>query len=58
MSDPEFRPASAVVGLLAGRWVIAILHEIKQNPKRHGELLAAINGVSEKVLTETLNIPP
>ena len=43
-----------VLRLMDGRWTLAILDEIATGARRHGELLGAINGISEKVLTETL----
>jgi len=50
----DVRGISAVIGLVSGRWVLAILAEITAAAMRHSELLSAIDGISEKVLTETL----
>lgn len=53
---PHFdnRGVSAVVGLLAGRWVHSVLARVASDPVRHRELLHAIDGISEKVLRGTL----
>jgi DNA-binding HxlR family transcriptional regulator len=53
-SGADHRVADAVIRIIAGRWVLAVLHEIDSDVKRYGELLSAIDGISEKVLTETL----
>jgi DNA-binding HxlR family transcriptional regulator len=50
----QFHQASRVLGLVSGRWVLAVLDEVGAASMRHSELLGAIDGVSEKVLTETL----
>lgn len=50
----DYREVSAVRGLLAGRWVLSVLAHVASDPMRHRELLDAIDGISEKVLTDTL----
>lgn len=52
--EPGWRGLLPVLRLLDGRWSLAILDEIASEAKRHSELLGSIDGVSEKVLTETL----
>lgn len=52
--SPAWRGLVAVLRLMDGRWVLAILEEVTSEAKRHSELLGAIDGISEKVLTETL----
>lgn len=42
------------LGLLTGRWVLPVLDELAAGPRRHGELKDAIDGISEKMLTQTL----
>lgn len=53
-SRSGIRDVAAAFGLLTGRWMLAILDELAIAPIRHSELLRAVDGVSEKVLTETL----
>jgi DNA-binding HxlR family transcriptional regulator len=39
---------------LAGRWTIAVLTELANGGRRYQDLLDALDGVSHKVLTDTL----
>ncbi|MHB1929125.1 MAG: hypothetical protein ACYCUG_06850 [Acidimicrobiales bacterium] len=43
--------ASAVLGLLAGRWVLSVLMHIASDSVRHRDLIDGIDGIAEKVLT-------
>ena len=36
------------------KWGLLILYELSRGPRRHGELRRAIDGVSQKMLTQTL----
>jgi len=48
-------PGSAlVIGLLADKWTIPVLHSLARGTKRTGELKREIGGVSQKMLTQTL----
>jgi DNA-binding HxlR family transcriptional regulator len=49
-------PASLlqVIDLIAGRWTLAVLAELQNGGRRYQELDDALNGVSHKVLTDTL----
>ena len=49
--DCGFATAFNVVG---GKWKMAILWEIHDQPRRFGELRRRLPGISEKVLTEQL----
>lgn len=40
--------------LISGKWVMLILPALKTRPMRNGELLRRIEGISQKVLTQTL----
>jgi DNA-binding HxlR family transcriptional regulator len=51
---PDLQGASAVLGLVAGRWVLSVLTQVSSDALRHSELLGAISRISEKVLTDTL----
>lgn len=53
MTGPT-RPAGALVRLLGGRWTLPVLGQLAEADCRYQELLDALNGVSHKVLTETL----
>jgi DNA-binding HxlR family transcriptional regulator len=39
---------------ICDKWALLILYELSHGTKRHGELLRAIHGVSQKMLTQTL----
>jgi DNA-binding HxlR family transcriptional regulator len=43
-----------VIGLIDGRWTLAILAELQTGGRRYQELDEALDGVSHKVLTDTL----
>ena len=48
-------PGSAlVVGLLADKWTIPVIHALARGTKRTGQLKNEIVGVSQKMLTQTL----
>lgn len=40
--------------LISGKWVMLIIPALAQRPMRNGELLRHIEGISQKVLTQTL----
>lgn len=40
--------------LLAGRWTVAVLSELRDRGRRYQDLDDAIDGISHKVLTDTL----
>ena len=46
--------ASQLAELLAGRWILAILGQLADGGRRYQELDDALDGVSHKVLTDTL----
>lgn len=52
--DPIWPEAEPVVQLLHGRWRLPILSQLRSGPCRYHDLYEAINGISHKVLTETL----
>jgi DNA-binding HxlR family transcriptional regulator len=39
---------------LANRWLMLIVYALMDGPRRHGELKRAIDGISQKMLTQTL----
>ena len=46
--------ASKPIQLLAGRWTLALLAQLKDGGRRYQALHDALDGISYKVLTETL----
>ncbi|WP_312948731.1 helix-turn-helix domain-containing protein [Superficieibacter sp.] len=46
--------ARDALALIAGKWVMLILPALAEGPMRNGELLRKIEGISQKVLTQTL----
>jgi DNA-binding HxlR family transcriptional regulator len=49
------RPGSTlVVGLLADKWTIPVIHALARGTKRTGQLRTELAGISQKMLTQTL----
>jgi DNA-binding HxlR family transcriptional regulator len=53
-SAEQWRPADPLLRLLAGRWTLAVLAELLKQGRRYQDLHDAMDGISYKVLTETL----
>ena len=59
-AEPERMPperlleGERLVRLLAGRWTLAVLSELSRAGRRYQDLHEALDGISYKVLTETL----
>ena len=47
-------PSRDVIGLLASKWVALVIPLLRRGPQRNGQLMRAIAGVSQKMLTQTL----
>ncbi|WP_233358871.1 winged helix-turn-helix transcriptional regulator [Thermomonospora amylolytica] len=47
-------PARLAVDLFASTWMPVVVYALREGPKRPGQLQAAIGGISQKVLTQTL----
>ena len=47
-------PAVAAVSLISGKWKLLILRNLTDRPWRFNELLKDLDGVSQKVLTDSL----
>lgn len=47
-------PARLAVEIIADKWAVVVLYGLSRGPRRHGDLLALIGGISKKVLTQTL----
>ena len=54
--DPwsETCPSRDVIGLLASKWVLLLIPLLRRGPRRNGDLMRSIAGVSQKMLTQTL----
>jgi DNA-binding HxlR family transcriptional regulator len=47
-------PARSILDVLAEKWVLLIVHSLQAGPARPGELRRRIQGISEKMLVQTL----
>ena len=47
-------PTREVIGQIGRRWGLLVLNALENGPQRYGQLRTLIEGVSQKVLTETL----
>lgn len=47
-------PSRQVLDLIADKWTAIIIYRLAQNTKRYSELQREINGISQKMLTQTL----
>ena len=47
-------PVATAVSLIGGKWKLLILRNLKERPWRFNELKRSIDGISQKVLTDSL----
>lgn len=47
-------PSRTILDILAEKWALLIIHSLSQSPKRTAELRRHIDGISEKMLIQTL----
>jgi DNA-binding HxlR family transcriptional regulator len=47
-------PARLAVEVIADKWSVVVLYALSKGPRRHGELVDLIGGISRKMLTQTL----
>ena len=47
-------PSRAILELIADKWTLLILPALMRGPRRNGDLMRLIGGVSQKMLTQTL----
>lgn len=47
-------PVATTVGLIGNKWKLLILRDVLAGPRRFGELRRSLEGISQKVLTESL----
>jgi DNA-binding HxlR family transcriptional regulator len=50
----EICPSRRVLALIADKWTMLILPALHEGPRRNSELMRAVGGVSQKMLTHTL----
>ncbi|MDR3574499.1 MAG: helix-turn-helix domain-containing protein [Anaerolineaceae bacterium] len=50
----ETCPTRAVLGLIADKWTALVIGLLEDRPKRFSELQRGIEGISQKMLTQTL----
>src|SRR5690349_3091307 len=47
-------PARTTLGLVGDRWSVVVIMALGERPRRHGELIERIGGISKKMLTQTV----
>lgn len=52
---PEMCPVEGWLSFLGHRWNALVLWQLSTGPKRHGELVAGLPGITAKVLSERLD---
>jgi DNA-binding HxlR family transcriptional regulator len=50
----EMCPSRRVLALIADKWTMLILPALHNGPRRNNELMRAVGGISQKMLTQTL----
>ncbi|SHM24399.1 winged helix-turn-helix transcriptional regulator [Actinacidiphila paucisporea] len=47
-------PTRLAVEIIADKWAVLVLFGLSRQPRRHGEIIDLVGGISRKVLTQTL----
>lgn len=47
-------PSRALIEAIGDKWTLLLLPTLAEGPKRNGELLRRVGGISQKMLTQTL----
>ncbi|BDZ49378.1 HxlR family transcriptional regulator [Frondihabitans sucicola] len=47
-------PSRLAIEVISDKWAVVVLFGLGEGPRRHGELVDLIGGISRKVLTQTL----
>ena len=47
-------PVATAVSLIGGKWKLLILRNLKERPWKFNELMRSLDGISQKVLTDSL----
>jgi DNA-binding HxlR family transcriptional regulator len=50
----EACPSRALLALVADKWTLLVMPALRRGPMRNGDLMRLIEGVSQKMLTQTL----
>ena len=57
VAEPAFLadcPTRLAVEIISDKWAVLVLFGLSRRPRRHGELVDLVGGISRKVLTQTL----
>ena len=46
--------AEELLRLIGGRWKMVLIRELENGPRRHGQLLRSLTGITQKMLTQRL----
>ena len=52
--EPPVCPVATAVSIIGGKWKLLIIRNLKERPWRFNELQRDIEGISQKVLTDSL----
>ncbi|MEM1283785.1 MAG: helix-turn-helix domain-containing protein [Pseudomonadota bacterium] len=47
-------PSRHLIDVIGDKWALIVMPALKDGPRRNGELMRAIGGISQKMLTQTL----
>ena len=47
-------PTRLAVDIISNKWAVLMIFALSSRPRRHGDLIDSIGGISRKVLTQTL----
>jgi len=50
----EVRHSKLLLDLIANKWTVCVIYELREDTKRYSRLHHAIEGITQKALTETL----
>lgn len=50
----KYCPSNSVLDMVAGKWSVLVLYALRQGVRRYSELERMIDGISQKMLTQTL----
>lgn len=50
----ESCPSRELIGLLSSKWVLLVIPLLREGPKRNTAILRSIEGISQRMLTQTL----
>jgi len=55
-TNPCFKacPSRRFIELIGDKWALLVLHALANNSRRNGELMNEIEGISQKMLTQTI----